>query len=159
MIWDWRSFALGVAAGLMLAWAGNARAHCAALDPNCVPACNDGGDSNCSVEPWSHEKSCDWLSKNPRKEHTAFAFIQTLHCAELGGKLSGGLFDRYCASTRGIFAGAPYLPAIFGNQTIGHLARQCSAASGVPAELLVTNMDPQNHESVSYTHLTLPTKA
>ena len=114
-----------------------AQAHCAALDPNCVPECGDGGDSTCKVEPRSEGETCGWYANNPSLEHVGYAFGQRLHCERLGGDLEGGLDDSDCMATRGIFSGAPNLRSVFGAQSIGAAAHRCSHATGVPPWVLV----------------------
>ena len=129
------AFVFAVIMGMMVYQ--DAHGHCSALDYTCTPACGDGGDSTCKVEPKSEGETCAYYAKLPPAEHIGYIFAQRLHCDPLGGDIKGGFDDSDCMATRGIFSGAPNLRSIFGAQSIGAAAHRCSHATGVPDWVLV----------------------
>lgn len=113
--------------------------YCATLEgTDCVP--NPANDWKINNKA-SAAEVCAYLKANPHQEHRYYVFRETLHCNMLGGSFD--VSSARCNATRGIFSGAPYLPAIMGEEGIGHASYCCASKTGIPPRILAHLQDKE----------------
>ena len=113
--------------------------YCATLQgTDCTP--NPANDWKISDKA-SAAEVCQYLAANPHQEHRLYMFQAALHCNLIGGRTGHNIGE--CNATRGIFSAAPYLPAIMGEEGIGHAAYCCSAQTGIPPRILAHLQDTE----------------
>ena len=135
---------------LVLAWSVSAddcrpplpagKHYCASLeDTDCTPNPVNAGWKIANKA--SAAEVCQYLAANPHQEHRLYMFQAALHCNLIGGRTGHNIGE--CNATRGIFSAAPYLPAIMGEEGIGHAAHCCSAQTGIPPRILAHLQDTE----------------
>ena len=82
-------------------------------------------------------QACAYYAAHPDMEHIGTIFQDVRHCASLGGEERDGFGAQYCRLKAGVVPGFPYIPGIFARDNLTRVAEACSAATGIPAQVLL----------------------